>query len=382
MAKHSLDRKIIIVSGTRADYGKLKPIIKELINPNNKYDCRIFVTGMHLLRKYGSTFKECEKDFPFLVDKFINQNEGDSMEVVLGKTILGFSDYVSENQPDLIIVHGDRVEALACSIVGALKNVLVAHIEGGEISGTIDESLRHAVTKMSHIHFVSNESARTTLLQLGERNENIHVIGSPEVDIFNSKDLPSIKDVKKRYNITFDEFSILLYHSVTTEIDMIDKHTTILLDDLVDSKENFVVIYPNNDEGSDRIIRQYLSIKDNKNFHFLPSMRFEHFVSLIKNCKFMVGNSSSGVREAPFLGVPSINVGSRQNGRSFADSVFHTSFSKGLILQTIKVLANKKQYTNVAKDFGTGNSGQKFIDILSQDLFWEIDKQKYFMKNE
>ena len=182
-------KNVLFVTGTRADYGKIKPLISRIIL-NNNFNVKIFVTGMHLLKEYGNTYIECELYFPGRIDKFINKNSSDSMDIVLGKTILGFSDYVNENNPDLIVIHGDRIETLACASVGALNNILVAHIEGGEVSGTIDESIRNSVSKLSHMHFVTNFDAKKRLLRMGESKESIKVIGSPEVDLFNSKDLP------------------------------------------------------------------------------------------------------------------------------------------------------------------------------------------------
>ncbi len=160
-------KKIVFLTGTRADFGKLKSLLNQIV-PHAEFDVHIFVTGMHMLSKYGSTYIEVERNkFPNIY-KFINQNHSDNMDVVLGKTIAGFSDYISETKPDLIVVHGDRVEAMAGAIVGSLRNIKVAHIEGGEVSGTIDEVIRHSVSKLSHVHFVANEEAKNRLIQLGE----------------------------------------------------------------------------------------------------------------------------------------------------------------------------------------------------------------------
>ena len=170
------------MTGTRADYGKLKSLMIEVEN-NDDFELHIFVTGMHMLSKYGSTYLEIEKDGFRNIYKFVNTKMNLGMDITLSNTIVGFSNYVSELKPDLIVVHGDRVEALAGAIVGALNNIKVAHIEGGEISGTIDESIRHAVTKFSHLYFVANEEAKKHVIQLGEKEENIYVIGSPDIDI-------------------------------------------------------------------------------------------------------------------------------------------------------------------------------------------------------
>ena len=167
-------KRIVFITGTRADYGKLKSIIAK-VNSCPGFEAHIFVTGMHMLRKYGYTMIEIEKGNYRNVYTFINQNHSDTMDSILGKTISGLSDYVKEIRPDMIVIHGDRVESMAGSMVGSLNNILVSHIEGGEISGTIDDVLRHATTKLSHLHFVSNDHAKKRLKQLGENEDYIHV---------------------------------------------------------------------------------------------------------------------------------------------------------------------------------------------------------------
>ena len=180
-------KKIVFITGTRADYGKIKSLIDELeYDPN--YEVYIFVTGMHLQKKYGYTYEEiASKNYSNLYT-FINTKNESSMDITLASTIDGFSNYIKNVvNPDLIIVHGDRLESLACAIVGSFNNILVAHIEGGELSGTIDESIRHSISKLSHVHFVTSDKAKKRLLQLGENSKNIHVIGSPDIDLMISK---------------------------------------------------------------------------------------------------------------------------------------------------------------------------------------------------
>ena len=253
-------KKIIFITGTRADFGKLKSLI-EITLASKKYEVHIFATGMHMNSKYGKTVEEIYKcKFPN-VYTFINHSESDTMDNVLGNTILGFSNYIKECKPDLIVIHGDRSEALAGAIVGALNNILVAHIEGGEVSGTIDELIRHAVSKMSHIHFVSNEKAKKRLIQMGELSRSIFVIGSPDIDVMKSSNLPSFEEAKGHYDIEFNDYGLVLFHPVTTEIDKIKEYAHCLVDALLQSEENYIVVYPNNDLGSSIILQEYEKIK-------------------------------------------------------------------------------------------------------------------------
>src|SRR5690606_22832815 len=176
-------KKILFITGTRADFGKLKPLIN-VIKSSSDFEYKIFGTGMHMLSKYGNTIHEISKSgFADNLFEYMNQVEGEPMEVILANIIVGVSRYLHENPVDLIVVHGDRVEALAGATVGALRNILVAHIEGGELSGTVDELMRHAITKLSHLHFVASDVARKRLLQLGESEDSIFVIGSPDIDV-------------------------------------------------------------------------------------------------------------------------------------------------------------------------------------------------------
>ena len=178
-------KKIIFITGTRADFGKLKSLIDISIKSKN-FKVYIFCTGMHLQKKYGQTVDEIKKNGYENIFEFINYSSETTMDQTLAKTVLGLSDFIKNTHPDLIVVHGDRLEALAGAIVGSFNNILVSHIEGGEVSGTIDDSIRHAVTKLSHIHFVSNEEAKNRVIQLGEKRESIKVIGSPDIDILKS----------------------------------------------------------------------------------------------------------------------------------------------------------------------------------------------------
>ena len=171
-----------------------------------------------MLKKYGNTYIEIIKDFKNVkLYKFFNQKKNDSMDMVLSNTIKKFNFYLRKIKPDLVVVHGDRIETLAVSIYCNLHNILLVHVEGGEVSGTVDECIRHATTKLSHLHFVANQKAKKIIRRLGELEKNIYVIGSPEVDTMIKKDLPSLTEAKNRYDINFNNYAIFLYHPVTTQ---------------------------------------------------------------------------------------------------------------------------------------------------------------------
>jgi len=375
-------RKIVFLTGTRADFGKLKSLIS--ITQNSKdYEVHLFVTGMHMKSLYGSTIDEIKKNGFDNIYPFINHDSIDNMDRTLAKTIDGFSHFIAEIEPDLIVVHGDRVEAMAGAIVGSLNNIIVAHIEGGEVSGTIDELIRHAVSKMSHIHLVSNERAKTRLMQLGELSNSIFILGSPDLDLMNPKKLPKLSDVKKYYNIEFDNFAIAMFHPVTTEFKSVKKDAKEFVNSLIDSDENYIVIYPNNDIGSNEILSEYKRLESNKKIRIFPSLRFEYFLVLLKNSNYIVGNSSAGVREASYYGTPTVDIGSRQNNRSQSASIFHANNERESILRGIDLAKNfKNNDVNKDSNFGEGVSDQIFIKLLNSSKIWDLDCQKQFQDLE
>ena len=371
------NKKIIFLSGTRADYGKLKPLIK-VASDNPSYDVHVFVTGMHMLEKYGATAREILKEV-WNVYLYNNQAFSSHMEIVLSNTIFGFSHYVKEIKPDLIIIHGDRVEALAGAVVGSFNNIIVAHIEGGELSGTIDELIRHSVTKLVHIHFVANEEAKKRLVQMGEVESSIHIIGSPDIDIMFSDTLPSFEEVFKYYEINFSRYAILIYHPVSTEKDKIERHIKALVDAVIETNFNYIVVFPNNDPGSEIIFEEYKRFQGLSNFKVYPSIRFERFLVLLKNCTFIIGNSSVGIREAPIYSVPTINVGNRQNNRFSHESIFSVEEDKDEILKSIKKIVENSYSFSPSYFFGDGNCIPKFVEVLKNKGSWETRTQKQFV---
>lgn len=368
-------KKIVFLTGTRADFGKLKSLIN-ILNKEEAFEVLIFATGMHMDHQYGFTVREIEKCGYSNIFKYINHNGGPSMDIILSRTIEGFAHYVHQVKPDLIVVHGDRTEALAGSTVGALNNILVAHIEGGEVSGTVDELIRHAVSKLSHLHFVANEEAKTRLVQMGERQENIYIIGSPDMDVMLGNQLPEWSDVAKSYEIPFSKFCISLFHPVTTEVDEMEEYAEQYIAALEATGLNFIVIYPNNDKGSGFIFNKLKRLQVNPKFRLFPSVRFEAFLVMMKSAHFIIGNSSAGIREAPYYGIPTVNVGTRQNGRTRNLQIIHTGYKKDEILKGIeRALSLQVKPTAL---FGGGKSDVLFLEKLKSPDFWKTSKQKLF----
>ena len=370
-----MKKKILFITGTRADFGKLKPLMQE-ISKLEEYEYAIFATGMHQLSKYGKTLNEIEKAGLTNVFPYINQVDSDDMEMILANTIKGLSRYLCETTVDLIVVHGDRVEALAGAITGSLRNILVAHVEGGEISGTIDELIRHSISKLSHIHFVATDTAKKRLLQLGEKENTIYQIGSPDVDVMLSDNLPSLKDAMSRYQIDYENYAIAILHPVTTEsLDTQRSNAEIFVDSLIDSQMNYIVIYPNNDPGANEIFLSYEKLIDCPRTMVFPSLRFEYFLTFLRNSEYIIGNSSAGIHEAPIYAVPTINIGTRQENRFSHETIFDTPFNKNKILETISTLQEKPTF-EPAFAYGSGKSAESFKEALPE--IWSLPNQKQF----
>jgi UDP-N-acetylglucosamine 2-epimerase (hydrolysing) len=368
--------KIMFLTATRADFGKLKSLMRS-VSEAEQFECLIFATGMHMLARYGSTIQEIYKSGFRNVHPYINQDGSVSsqMDLVLANTVHGLGLHIRESQPHLLVVHGDRVEALAGAIVGALNNARVAHIEGGEVSGTVDELLRHAVTKLSHIHFVANEEAAQRLRQMGEDWKSIFIIGSPDTDIMFSTNLPDLEEVKRHYEVPFDTYGIVLYHPVTTEHAQVRSNARELVNALLASGLNFVVIHPNNDKGAETILEELERLRGLPRFRFIPSMRFEYFLVLMKHATVMAGNSSAGVREAPAYAVPTVNIGTRQNSRFHCSSIIDVPEDSEAIA---RALANLPKGLAPVHHFGRGNCAEAFMQVLRSQAIWSLPKQKKF----
>lgn len=372
-------KKIFCITGTRADFGKMKPLLNYL-EQSPLFELHLLVTGMHMLKTYGSTHHEVRREGYRNCYLVSNQSQGEAMSAVLGNTVTLLSRLLDEIEPDLLVVHGDRVEALAGTMVGALNNCLVCHIEGGELSGTIDDSIRHAISKMAHIHLVANEDAQSRLVQMGEEVKHIHIIGSPDLDVMLSDNLPDLAEVKKYYGIDFDDYIISMFHPVTTEIKEMPQYARQYFQALKESGQNVVALFPNNDLGNECIIRELQCFQAalGGRLRVFPSIRFEYFLTLLKNAKMMVGNSSAGIREAPFYGVPSVDVGSRQSNRHHTQSIVHCGYETADVLSAMQdAMCLQNSLPDVAFA-AKGQSVQHFARLLESAALWQTPIQKTF----
>jgi len=376
-----MKKKILLVTERRADYSKLKPILNEIKN-SKKLDYYLIVTGSHLLKEHGKTINEIRKDNFTIHKKFRmydsnGKDSGGDMVRSFGRAIIELSKIIENVKPDIILTGFDIGANLAAAVVGAHMNIHVAHIEGGEVSGTIDDSIRHATTKFAHLHFTSNKDATNRIVKMGENKKNVFTVGNPVLD--NLKNIPKInpKILAKKYNLDLKKpFIILLQHTVTTEVNIQSKYITSIINAIKEINIQSIIISGNADAGSKNLLKIINQSKLNR-FKTIP---YIEFINLLKISSALVGNSSSGIIETPFLKIPTVNIGSRQSGRLKATSVINTTYNKNSIKKTILFVLNNKRFLTSLKStkslYGNGNSAKKIIKILENLNLNNVSIQK------
>lgn len=374
--------KIVCLTGTRADYPRVKSVLLRL-NKNKRFKLKLVVTGTHLSKRYGYSVKEIIKDkLPISRKiKIIKKNHNTFIDVSLSasKLVREFSKYLNSIKPDLVLLTVDRYETLASAVSAFLMNIPIAHIQGGEVTGTADESIRHAVSKLSNFHFVANSDAKKRLIKLGEYEKNIFNYGCPYIDIIKKIKYPSKKILYKKMNLDLKKKTIIfIQHPVTSEIYEVRKQIQITIDALKEFKDTQVVsIFSNSDAGGKFIIDK---LKKNSQFYVLPNIDSEDFLSLMKHANAMIGNTSAAIREAPSFSLPAVNIGTRQNKRLRAKNVIDCEHNKVKIIKALKKALYNKKFLNELKKiknpYGDGNSAKKIVDKLLKINFKKFNIQK------
>lgn len=376
-----MKKKILLVTERRADYSKFRPVINE-IKKSKKLDYFLIVTGSHLRKENGYTINDIKNDGFKIHSKFRmyeknHKDSGEHMVRSLGKSIMSLSEKVAEIKPDIILSGFDIGANFAVAIVGAHMNILVAHMEGGEVTGTIDESIRHATTKFAHVHFTTNPLATKRLIKMGENPKYVFTVGNPSFD--NIKSIPKISDKKLETEFNIDlkkPFIIVMQHTVTSEVNNVEKYVLNTINAINELKIQAIIIHGNADAGSKKISR---IIKHSKIKQY-TTLSFEKYINLLKCATALVGNSSSGIMEAPFLHIPSINIGTRQSGRLRSESVLDVGYSKIEIKTAILKAINDKQFHKKIKMqknlYGDGNSAKKIVKLLENFDINKIPIQK------
>ncbi|MEB9504392.1 UDP-N-acetylglucosamine 2-epimerase [Bacillus anthracis] len=367
-----MGQKVLIITGTRAEYGRLFPIIKA-IEESEILELQLVVTGMHLLHDFGYTVEEIKKDnipisAEFKMFNYGHDNAG--MVKALGEGIKGFTEVVEDLKPDFILVLGDRGEALVGAIVGSHMNIPVIHMHGGEVTGSIDESIRHAITKFAHIHFAATEESAIRINKLGENPSQIYNVGSPGLDSIINGPFLNPKQIAELIGIEPDEKTILLIqHPVTSEYDNAATQMKETLVAIKDLGYKIIIIYPNADAGGVEMIKEIEKIKELPNIYAFSNLSHKVYLSLLKYIGVLVGNSSSGIMEAPSFGLPVVNIGTRQGGRERAKNIIDVDYNAEKIRQAIQKSLSDEEYRSTCKEcgnpYGDGKTGARVVEILS-----------------
>lgn len=368
-------RKITFVIGNRAHYARVKPILKFL--PKERVDFRIILFESAALLEFGDVRDQIVQDVgeENVTEMFTNISGGNlvSMTKSTGMAIMEFATEFSENRPDVIVVIADRYEALAAATAARYMNIPVAHVQGGEKSGSIDDSIRHAITKLANIHLVTNEECAERVEKMGESKETIFATGCPTVDVcahLPNKGLQSIfKGHEGVYAPKFvlqNNYIIVAFHPVTTEYETNKEHFDILLKTINDLDIQAIWLYPNIDAGNDVLKREIINFKANDKkglVHFFKHFAIEDYLLLLKNAKCIIGNSSVGIRESSFFGTPSVTIGSRQRTRMRGENAIESNIKENELRE--KILAQIKHgHYAPSSLYGNGDAGKHIADVL------------------
>ncbi len=379
--------KICIVTSSRAEYGLLKNLI-EKIQSIKKFNCHLSITGTHLSKTHGYTINEVVKDKIKIHSKISILNRGDSNHEIsksFSKGVSKYSQLFNKIKPDLVLVLGDKFEIMSAVIASTLHRISIAHIHGGEETiGSLDNAIRHTLTKMSHIHFTSTKEYRSRVIQMGENPKHVFDVGAIGLEKIKKMKFLNKKFFKKKYKINFEKKTIMIcFHPVTLEPKTEKKYFKEILQSLSYFKDcNLVFSSPNADHGYTEIIRLIKKyIKENKNAFFIKSFGRSEFLSCLKLSKVILGNSSSGIIEAPSLKTFTINLGSRQRGRIKANSIFDCEINKKDMIKLIRRVINnntkvrKKTFLN---PYYKKDSSNKIIYELQKLDFSRLIKKKFF----
>ena len=379
-------RKICVTTGTRAEYGLLKPILNE-ISKSKKLDLYLIVTGMHLSKKHGYTISEIINDGFSVYSKIEMIPKGNSsyfMANSLGKGVIEFSQIFKKLKPDINLILGDRDEAFASALAASHMNIPNAHIHGGDKTmAGIDEYIRHAITKISNLHFAATKKSQQRIIKLGENPKYVYFTGSPGIDEIKNNNITSKIQLEKKYNmkITGDEI-ILLQHPVTTQIESSKKQIDNTLNAIKKLKKPTICISPNSDAGNFEIFQALQKASSDFSFiRLFQNMPRNDFLGLLSNCSVLVGNSSSGIIEASYFKIPVVNIGIRQKNREKGNNVIDVKDNSILIYNAIKKLFNpkSKHIGKLSSIYGSGNTSKKIIKILETILLNDKLIQKQIM---
>ena len=366
-------KKICVVTGTRAEYGFSRNLLRGL-QDDEALELQLVVTGTHLCKEYGNTVEDIHKD-KISITKEINiiNKDNFNMGMEAGTLVVELSKFFEEHSPDIVILNGDRYEILAAAMAATLCNIPIGHISGGEITeGAIDEQIRHSVTKLAHIHFPGAKVYADNIQNMGEESWRIFNVGDPGIENIKTTPLYTQEQLYEDLGIKVDEETLLVtYHPVTLERECLEEQIDNLLNALTEVNKKMIITYPNSDEGSAYIIdRLEEYVKDKVQIKLVKNLGIQRYLSVMKLCGAVIGNSSSALVEAPYLKVPVVNIGNRQKGRLMADNIINCDNKSESIVSAInKALSPEfREYVKYETKslYGEGETSKEIIKVLKQ----------------
>ncbi len=363
-------RKIAVFTGTRAEYGLLYWLLKD-IQADSALELQLLVSAMHLSPEFGMTYQQIEADGFIITEKvemLLSSDSAVGTAKSIGLGVIGFADALARMQPDVLVVLGDRFEALAVTQAAMILRIPIAHIHGGEITeGAYDDSIRHAITKLSLLHFTSTDTHRNRVIQLGESPSRVHNVGAVGLDHLVRSDLMSISALAASLDFKLEQpYVLVTYHPVTLASEPAEESFLNLLESLDQFPEMQVILtYPNADDGGRAVIPllEAYAKKQPQRVLAIPSLGQLRYLSAVKYAAAVVGNSSSGIIEIPSFKVPTVNIGERQRGRMAADSVFSCAADTDAIVTTLKKVLDA-DLSQVSNPYGKGNASGAILEHL------------------
>lgn len=379
-------KRIGIMTGTRAEYGLLKPLMQE-INKDNDLELYLIVSGMHLSPEFGMTYQEIEEDgfeINAKVEMLLSSDSPAGISKSIGLGVIGFADEFQRADLDMLILLGDRYEALSAAICAMVMRIPIAHLHGGELTeGAIDEGIRHSITKMSYLHFTSTEQYRSRVIQLGENPERVFYVGALGVENIKKINLMTKEELEKSIHFEIDENTVVVtYHPVTLENNTVEEQFLNLLEVLDRNPKIRMIFTKANADTNGRIVNELIdkyAAQNSERACAFMSLGQKRYLSALKYCRIVIGNSSSGIIEAPSFGKPIINIGDRQKGRICADSVINCGYTQQEIQQAMET-ALTEEFENKARNcrnpYEKENTAANIISVIKDYLLNDKIKLK------
>ena len=379
-------KRIGIMTGTRAEYGLLKPLMQE-INKDNDLELYLIVSGMHLSPEFGMTYQEIEEDgfeINAKVEMLLSSDSPAGISKSIGLGVIGFADEFQRADLDMLILLGDRYEALSAAICAMVMRIPIAHLHGGELTeGAIDEGIRHSITKMSYLHFTSTEQYRNRVIQLGENPERVFYVGALGVENIKKINLMTKEELERSIHFEIDENTVIVtYHPVTLENNTVEEQFLNLLKVLDRNPKIRMIFTKANADTNGRIVNELIdkyAAQNSERACAFMSLGQKRYLSALKYCRIVIGNSSSGIIEAPSFGKPIINIGDRQKGRICADSVINCGYTQQEIQRAMET-ALTEEFENKARNcrnpYEKENTAANIISVIKDYLLNDKIKLK------